>query len=112
MTMYDPISALMQRVQADLARAGFQIVDGSTNPFEGGAGLRVRTDGGGVVIKWSPSDAFDALAGERAQAVPAERAGDYGMRMAVRLALTHMFMQLGYTVTERPDSGEIVIRQA
>ncbi|WP_142147215.1 hypothetical protein [Streptomyces sp. SLBN-31] len=81
-----------------LAQAGFPLV-GAADP-----GLAVREAPNAVLVKWTASDTFTALA----QGHP--RATGDSMQAIVQAAVAGLLLQLGHTVTETPDGGGLLVR--
>ncbi|MEU3787437.1 hypothetical protein [Streptomyces sp900129855] len=85
-----------------MARAGFDVL-GDTDT--GVPGLRVTEVPGGALVTWTASDGFTSLAREQAG-----RAGSGdSMRVIVQAAVTELLVQLGHTVTEASDHGDVVV---
>ncbi|MFF2206154.1 hypothetical protein [Streptomyces sp. NPDC058145] len=93
---------LVSQVRSALIEAGFQVLgDGDGDD----PGLRVREVSEGVVISWSASDGFVALSRERAARPPS----DDSMRVIVQAAVSGLLVQLGHTVAETPDGGDLLV---
>ncbi|MGC5234429.1 hypothetical protein [Streptomyces albogriseolus] len=84
------------------ARAGFDVL-GDTDT--GVPGLRVTEVPGGALVTWTASDGFTSLAREQ---VRHGASGD-SMRVIVQAAVTGLLVQLGHTVTESSDQGDVVV---
>ncbi|MFI5682093.1 hypothetical protein [Streptomyces cellulosae] len=84
-----------------LARADFDVL-GDTDT--GVPGLRVTEVPRGALVTWTASDGFTSLAREQAG-----RAGSDSMRVIVQAAVTGLLVQLGHTVTEASDQGDVVV---
>ncbi|MGQ4376283.1 hypothetical protein ACN6K9_006556 [Streptomyces sp. SAS_267] len=85
-----------------LTQAGFDVL-GDTDT--GVPGLRVTEVPEGALVSWTASDGFTSLAREQAG-----RAGsDDSMRVIVQAAVTGLLVQLGHTVAEATDQGDVVV---
>lgn len=81
--------------------AGFHLVGDVED--DGRPGLRVTQDPSGVLITWTASHGFAALA--------ANRFGSSGdsMKTIVQAAVVGLLVQFGYTVTGPSDDGELLV---
>ncbi|MFF1451322.1 hypothetical protein ACFVYF_24775 [Streptomyces sp. NPDC058274] len=97
-------TALAEQIRRALTAAGFTVV-GETE--ENAPGLRVSEDDSGVLVGWTASHGFEALADQSRGSDGADGADGSGtsdsMRTIVRAAVTALLNQLGYTVEEAPD---------
>ncbi|MCZ4103448.1 hypothetical protein C8250_000100 [Streptomyces sp. So13.3] len=91
---------LVSRVRHALAHAGFHLV--GEVPADNRPGLRVTEDPSGVLITWTASDGFSALASN--QLAP----GD-SMKAIVQAAVSGLLLQLGHTVTKPPHEGDLLV---
>ncbi|MGW0926032.1 hypothetical protein ACWD3J_44440 [Streptomyces sp. NPDC002755] len=57
----------------------------------------------GVLVRWTASDAFTSLAKDQPRA-----SGD-SMQAAVQAAVSGLLVQLGHTVTEPADGGDLLV---
>ncbi|MEU4467522.1 hypothetical protein AB0G20_28250 [Streptomyces sp. NPDC024017] len=93
---------LVSQVRSALAQAGFQ-VEGDTD--SGVPGLRVIEFSAGALVRWTASDGFTSLARGHA----GRAGGDDSMKVLVQAAVTGLLVQLGHTVTEASDDGDLVV---
>jgi hypothetical protein len=93
---------LVLQVSSALKQAGFH-VPGDANT--GDPGLRVVEVPAGALVSWAASDTFTSLTRERA----GRAAGDDNLKAMVQAAVSGLLMQLGHTVTEMTDSGDLVV---
>lgn len=83
-----------------MMQAGFHLVGdaGDSRP-----GLQVVEDASGALIRWTASDGFASLA---AGLPGASRAS---MKAIVQAAVAGLLVQLGHTVTEASDGGDLLV---
>ncbi|WAU78402.1 hypothetical protein O1Q96_00730 (plasmid) [Streptomyces sp. Qhu-G9] len=93
-------SDLLVQVRHALIQAGFHLVGEAE---DGGPGLAVTDVPAGVLVRWTASDGFAALAKEQRGAL-----GD-GMQAIVQAAVSGLLVQQGHTVTEFSDSGDLLV---
>ncbi|MGW1564759.1 hypothetical protein ACWCQ1_51430 [Streptomyces sp. NPDC002144] len=91
---------LVGRVRHVLKVAGFHIVDEAD---DGAPGLRVSAGPAGVLVNWTASHGFTALAADQ------RGASGGGMRVVVQAAVAGLLVQCGHTVVEAPDGNGIVV---
>lgn len=91
---------LVGRVRHALKLAGFHIVD---EVDDAAPGLRVSEAPGGVLVSWTTSHGFTALAADQ------RGASSDGMRVVVQAAVAGLLVQCGHTVVETPDGNGIVV---
>ncbi|MGW2866021.1 hypothetical protein [Streptomyces sp. NPDC001205] len=93
---------LLTQVRHALVQAGFHLTD--TNDGEAGSpGLAVSQSPAGVLITWTASDGLTALANDQPGT-----AGD-SMHAVVQAAIAGLLIQLGYTITKRPQGGDLLV---
>ncbi|MFJ9098040.1 hypothetical protein ACIRJM_05975 [Streptomyces sp. NPDC102405] len=68
-------------------------------------GLRVTEVSAGVLVSWTASDGFTALSRDQA----GHAASHNSMREIVQAAVAGLLVQLGHTVTERPDGCVLLV---
>ncbi|WP_329254232.1 hypothetical protein [Streptomyces canus] len=101
--MLDVPAELVSQVSSALVQAGFQVLGDADT---GVPGLRVTEVPEGALVRWTASDGFTSLARDQAR-----RAGSGdSMRVLVQAAVTGLLVQLGHTVTEACDEGDLVVR--
>ncbi|MET7938238.1 hypothetical protein [Streptomyces sp. NPDC005322] len=93
-------SQLVGRVRHALKLAGFHVVDEADDTT---AGLRVSEAAAGVLVSWTASHGFTALAADQ------RGASSEGMRVVVQAAMAGLLVQCGHTVVEAPDGNGIVV---
>ncbi len=93
---------LVSQVSSALVQAGFQVMGDADT---GVPGLRVTEVPAGALVGWTASDGFTSLAREQAGR---PSSGD-SMRVIVQAAVTGLLVQLGHTVTEASDEGDLVV---
>ncbi|ORT54727.1 hypothetical protein [Streptomyces sp. CB03238] len=98
--MPSALSELLLRVRHALSQAGFHLV---SDADDGKPGLGVTEDPSGVLITWTASDGFSALASDQSGA-----SGD-SMKAIVQTAVSGLLAQLGHTVTEPSDDGDLLV---
>nr|WP_024127677.1 hypothetical protein [Streptomyces sp. F12]AHE40441.1 Hypothetical protein pFRL6_354 [Streptomyces sp. F12] len=91
---------LVGRVCYALKLAGFHVVDEAD---DAATGLRVSETPAGVLVSWTTSHGFTALAADQ------RGASSDGMRVAVQAAVAGLLVQCGHTVVETPDGNGIVV---
>ncbi|MFF6996093.1 hypothetical protein ACFY93_14275 [Streptomyces sp. NPDC008313] len=89
------------QVRHALIEAGFHLV--GQDAEDGRSGLAVTTVPTGVLVGWTASDGFTSLAKDQPGAV-----GD-SMRTLVRAAVSGLLVQLGHTVTEPSNGGDLLV---
>jgi hypothetical protein len=94
-------SDLLVRVRRALIQAGFDLVGNDAE--DGRPGLVVTRVPTGVLVSWSASDGFTSLAKDQPRA-----SGD-SMRALVHGAVSGLLAQLGHTVTEPSDGGDVLV---
>ncbi|MGW6564930.1 hypothetical protein [Streptomyces sp. NPDC054975] len=92
---------LLTQVRHALTQAGFHLVRGDAE--DGRPGISVMQVPAGVLVRWTASDGFRALA-----QAPRGASGD-SMQAIVRAAVSGLLVQLGHTVTESPDGGDLLV---
>ncbi|MFD5074213.1 hypothetical protein [Streptomyces sp. NPDC058371] len=91
-------TALAEQIRRALTAAGFTVV-GETE--RNSPGLRVSEDESGVLVGWTASHGFEALADQSRGSDGADGSGTNGsMRAIVQAAVSALLDQLGYTVEE------------
>ncbi len=93
---------LVSQVSSALIQAGFHVLGDADT---GVPGLRVTEVPAGALVSWTASDGFTSLARERT----GRTASDDTMRVIVQAAVSGLLVQLGHTVTETPDEGDLVV---
>ncbi|MEU6323355.1 hypothetical protein [Streptomyces sp. NPDC047009] len=91
---------VVSEVKRALTQAGFHLTDDADDRHPG---LRVMPAPPGVLIKWTASDGFTALAADRSSSP-----GD-AMKAIVQTAISGLLVQLGHTVTEAPDGAHLLV---
>ncbi|MFE6098130.1 hypothetical protein ACFQ7M_40215 [Streptomyces massasporeus] len=91
---------LLGRVRHALKLAGFHVADEADDTTPG---LRVNETPAGVLVSWTTSHGFTALA------VDQRGASSGGMRVVVQAAVAGLLVQCGHTVGETPDGNSIVV---
>ncbi|MEU3038089.1 hypothetical protein [Streptomyces griseoaurantiacus] len=91
---------LVGRVRHALQLAGFHIVDEAD---DAAPGLRVSEAPGGVLVSWTTSHGFTALAADQ------RGASSDGMWVVVQAAMVGLLVQGGHMVVETPDGNGIVV---
>ncbi|MFI1660437.1 hypothetical protein ACH4ZU_36820 [Streptomyces sp. NPDC020472] len=91
---------LLGQVRHALKLAGFHVVDQADDTTPG---LRVSEAPTGVLVSWTTSHGFTALAADQREA------SSDGMRVVVEAAVTGLLVQRGHTVAEAPDGNGIVV---
>ncbi|MDQ0955924.1 hypothetical protein QFZ24_009933 [Streptomyces phaeochromogenes] len=94
-------SDLLSRVRHALTQAGFQLV--GEDAEDSRPGLAVTTVPAGVLVRWTASDGFASLAKDQPGAL-----GD-SMKVIVQAAVSGLLVQLGHTVTEPEDGGDLLV---
>jgi hypothetical protein len=94
-------TSLLAEVRHALRHAGFPLV-GEDEP-DGRPGLSVTSCPAVVLVTWTSSDGFTALANRQ----PGAR-GD-SMKAIVQAAVSGLLLQRGHTVTQPSDSGDLLI---
>ncbi|MGW0917152.1 hypothetical protein ACWD1Z_36435 [Streptomyces sp. NPDC002784] len=94
-------SDLLAQVRHALLQAGFHLV--AEDAEDGRPGLSVSETPAGVLVKWTASDGFTALAKDQ----PGASCGS--MQAMVQAAVSGLLLQLGHTVTESPDGVGLLI---
>ncbi|WP_327686506.1 hypothetical protein [Streptomyces sp. NBC_00467] len=94
-------SDLLSQVRRALLQAGFHLKGEGAE--DGGPGLSVTEVPAGVLVKWTASDGFTALAEDQLTT-----SGD-SMQAVVQAAVSGLLLQLGHTVTEAPDGAGLPI---
>ncbi|MGW7261175.1 hypothetical protein [Streptomyces sp. NPDC054834] len=94
-------SDLLIQVRHALIQAGFHLV--GEDAEDSGPGLAVTTVPTGVLVRWTASDGFTSLAKDQPGA-----SGD-SMQAIVQAAISGLLVQLGHTVTEPSDGGDLLI---
>ncbi|TRO55801.1 hypothetical protein [Streptomyces sp. IB201691-2A2] len=84
-----------------MTQAGFQLV--GEDAEDSRPGLAVTTEPGGVLVRWTASDGFASLAKDQPGA-----SGD-SMKVIVQAAVSGLLTQLGHTVTEPEDGGDLLV---
>ncbi|MGX1916253.1 hypothetical protein ACWIID_46935 [Streptomyces phaeochromogenes] len=84
-----------------MTQAGFQLVGEVAEDSR--PGLAVRTVPAGVLVRWTASDGFASLAKDQPGAL-----GD-SMKVIVQAAVSGLLVQLGHTVTEPEDGGDLLV---
>ncbi|MFF4308490.1 hypothetical protein [Streptomyces sp. NPDC001601] len=96
-----PVHAeLVGRVCHALKLAGFHVVDQADDTTPG---LRVSEAPEGVLVSWTASHGFLALAADQ------RGASSDGMRVVVQAAVAGLLVQRGHTVAETPDGNGVVV---
>ncbi|WP_371674050.1 hypothetical protein OG985_44120 [Streptomyces sp. NBC_00289] len=85
-----------------LVQAGFHVLGDADSA---GLGLRVVEVPAGVVVQWTVSDGFTALAREQAIRAP----GGDSMGAMVQAAVSGLLVQLGHTVAQTPDGVDLIV---
>jgi hypothetical protein len=94
-------TALAEQIRRALTAAGFTVV-GETE--ENSPGLRVSEDDSGVLVGWTVSHGFEALADQSRGSDGADGSGTSdSMRTIVQAAVSALLDQLGYTLEATPD---------
>ncbi|MFF6983814.1 hypothetical protein ACFZAV_40555 [Streptomyces sp. NPDC008343] len=94
---------LIQRVRHALKLAGFHVADEADDTTPG---LRVSEAPTGVLVSWTRSHGFTALAADQ-RGVSSD-----GMRGVVQAAVAGLLVQRGHTVVETPDgNGTLVLAE-
>ncbi|MEU6682763.1 hypothetical protein [Streptomyces sp. NPDC046832] len=91
---------LLVRVRHVLKLAGFLVVDQADDATPG---LRVSEVPAGVLVSWTASHGFTALAADQ------RGASSDGMRVAVQAAVVGLLVQRGHSVAEASDGNGIVV---
>ncbi|MGW1562993.1 hypothetical protein ACWCQ1_41810 [Streptomyces sp. NPDC002144] len=86
-------------VRHALKLAGFHIVEAD----DAAPGLRLSETPAGVLVSWTTSHGFTALAADQ------RGASSDGMRVVVQAAVAGLPAQCGHTVAEAPDGNGIVV---
>ncbi|MEW2267048.1 hypothetical protein ACGF5T_35050 [Streptomyces sp. NPDC047853] len=94
-------SNLLVQVRHALTQAGFHLV--ADDAEDGRPGLAVTEAPTGVLVKWTASDGFTSLARDQPGV-----SGD-SMKAIVQAAESGLLVQLGHTVTEPPDGGDLLV---
>ncbi|MER6186788.1 hypothetical protein [Streptomyces sp. NPDC001652] len=94
-------SDLLTQVRHALIQAGFHLV--GEDARDSRPGLAVTTVPTGVLVTWTASDGFTSLAKDH------PGASNNSMQAIVQAAITELLVQLGHTVTEPPDDGDLLI---
>ncbi|GAA0907339.1 MULTISPECIES: hypothetical protein [Streptomyces violaceusniger group] len=91
---------LLGQVRHALKLAGFHVVDqvDDTTP-----GLRVSEAPAGVLVGWTTSHGFTALAADQ------RGASSDGMWVVVQAAVAGLLVQRGHTVAETPDGNGVIV---
>ncbi|MGW0336995.1 hypothetical protein ACWD0J_35080 [Streptomyces sp. NPDC003011] len=84
-----------------MIEAGFNLVGDDMQDAR--PGLAVTRVAVGVLVSWTASDGFTALAKDQAGA-----SGD-SLQAVVQAAVSGLLVQLGHTVTEPPDGGGLLV---
>ncbi|MFF3349748.1 hypothetical protein [Streptomyces sp. NPDC002779] len=92
---------LYAQVRHALLQAGFHLVAGDAKG--GRPGLSVTEVPVGVLVKWTASDGFTALAKDQ----PGASCGS--MQAIVQAAVSGLLLQLGHTVAEPPDGVGLLV---
>ncbi|MEU6656825.1 hypothetical protein ABZ904_47890 [Streptomyces sp. NPDC046900] len=98
--MSPALPEFVSEVKHALTQAGFHLAEDADNRHPG---LRVMPAPSGVLIKWTASDGFTALAAARSRS-----SGD-AMKAIVQAAVSGLLVQLGHTVTESPDGAHLLV---
>ncbi|MFD3549192.1 hypothetical protein ACFWUW_26915 [Streptomyces sp. NPDC058655] len=98
--MPSPSSELVSRVRHALIQAGFHLAG---DVQDGRPGLQVVEDPSGALIRWTTSAGFASLAAAQPGA-----SGD-SMKAVVQAAVSGLLVQLGHTVTEPADGGDLLV---
>jgi hypothetical protein len=99
-----PPSLLADQVRHALAEAGFHL---STGAETGRPGLEVSEMPKGVLLRWTASDEFQALTGERPGRAPND-----GMRAMVQAAVSGLLEQRGHVITAAEGDDLLVLSLA
>ncbi|MFD8263120.1 hypothetical protein ACFV19_30370 [Streptomyces griseoluteus] len=91
---------LLGRVCHALTLAGLDVVD---EVDDAARGLRVSAAPVGVLVSWTTSHGFTALATDQ------RGASSDGLRGVVQAAVAGLLVQCGHTVVETPDGNRIVV---
>ncbi|MFF3699207.1 hypothetical protein [Streptomyces sp. NPDC002221] len=91
---------LAGRVRHVLKLAGFHVVDEADHVTPG---LKVEAVPAGVVVSWTASHGFTALASDQ------RNASSDGMRVVVQAAVAGLLVECGHTVVETADRTGIVV---
>ncbi|WP_114041667.1 hypothetical protein [Streptomyces sp. SDr-06] len=100
--MHSATPNLLTQVRHALQQAGFQLTD-NNGAAASGPGLAVTQVPAGVLIKWTASDGFTALANDQPGI-----SGD-SMHTAVQAAITGLLLQLGHTLTNPSQGGDVLV---
>jgi len=92
---------LCAQVRHVLSEAGFHIA--AEDAESARPGLVVTAVPAGVLIRWRVSDAFTSLVREQPRV-----SGD-SMQAIVHAAVSGLLVQLGHTVTEPADGGDLLV---
>ncbi|MDG9709568.1 hypothetical protein [Streptomyces sp. DH10] len=84
-----------------MIQAGFHLVREDAHESE--PGLAVTEVATGVVVRWTASDAFTSLANDQ------PGASRDSMHATVGAAVSGLLVQLGHTVTEPSDGGDLLV---
>lgn len=94
-------SDLLVQVRHALIHAGFHLV--GEDAEDGTPGLSVTMVPTGVLVRWTASDGFTSLAKDQSGA-----SGD-SMQAIVQAAVSGLLVQLGHTVTEPSNGGDLLV---
>ncbi|MEU6324650.1 hypothetical protein [Streptomyces sp. NPDC047009] len=98
--MSTALPEFVSEVKRALTQAGFHLAEDADDRH---LGLRVVPAPRGVLIKWTASDGFTALAAGRSRS-----SGD-AMKAIVQAAVSGLLAQLGHTVTESLDGAHLLV---
>ncbi|MEU5274818.1 hypothetical protein AB0G87_00210 [Streptomyces asoensis] len=93
---------LLTQVCHALQQAGFHLVGDGVD--DGRPGISVTQVPAGVLVRWTASQGFRSLAIKQPGT-----SGD-SMQAIVRAAVSGLLSQLGHTVTDASDTGDLLIR--
>ncbi|MET7436224.1 hypothetical protein ACFYQQ_28415 [Streptomyces sp. NPDC005496] len=96
------------QIRRALETAGFTVVNDAES---GRPGLRVQEDAAGVMVSWTASHGFEALADQSRSSANEPAAGD-SMRDVIEAALIGLLTQLGHTVEPAPENNGLRVRPA
>ncbi|MFI1726463.1 hypothetical protein [Streptomyces sp. NPDC020489] len=94
-------SELLSQVRHALIQAGFHLV--GEDAQDSRPGLALTTVPAGVLVRWTASDGFASLAKDQ----PGASADS--MQAIVQAAVSGLLIQLGHTVTEPEDGGDLLV---
>ncbi|EFL20008.1 predicted protein [Streptomyces sp. C] len=83
-----------------MVQVGFQVVGEAGE--DSGPGLVVTAVPAGVLVRWAASDGFASLA-------KGQPSASGGLQVIVHAAVSGLLVQLGYSVKESADGGQLLV---